>query len=58
MTKEELNTTLQSAINCHSLKQVIETLIDISSLAAENYIDWGWENDRALLLAIVDHVKN
>jgi hypothetical protein len=58
MTKEELNATLQDAINYHSLKGVIEVLIDISSLACENYIEWGWENDRALLKAIVDHVKN
>ena len=58
MTKEELNSTLQSAINQHSLKAVIEVLIDISALASENYIEWGWENDRALLKAIVDHVKN
>jgi hypothetical protein len=58
MTKEELNNTLQSAINQHSLKTVISVLIDISSLASENYIEWGWESDRALLKAIVDHVKN
>jgi hypothetical protein len=58
MTKEELNNTLQDAINQHSLKTVIEVLIDISSLACENYIEWGWENDRALLKAIVDHINN
>ena len=58
MTKEKLNNTLQDAINQHSLKTVIEVLIDISSLACENYIEWGWENIRALLKAIVDHVKN
>jgi hypothetical protein len=58
MTKEELNNTLQSAINQHSLKTVIEVLIDITSIASENYIEWGWENDRALLKAIVDRVKN
>jgi hypothetical protein len=46
MTKEELSYTLQDAINQHSLKTVIEVLIDISSLAYENYIEWGWENDR------------
>ena len=58
MTKEELNNTLQDAINQHSLKTVMLVLIDISSLACENCIEWGWENDRALLKAIVDHVKN
>ena len=58
MTEEELNSTLQSAINQHSLKTVVSMLIDISALASENYIEWGWENDRALLKAIVDYINN
>jgi hypothetical protein len=58
MSKEELSNTLQDAINQHSLKTVVSILIDISSLACENYIEWGWESDRALLKAIVDYVKN
>jgi hypothetical protein len=58
MTKEELNNTLQDAINQHSLKTVLELLIDISALASENYIEWGWESDRALMKAIVDYIKN
>lgn len=58
MTKQELNDTLHDAINQHGLKTVVYILIDISSLACENYIEWGWENDRALLKAIVDYIKN
>jgi hypothetical protein len=58
MTKEELNNTLQDAINQHSLKTVVSVLVDISSLACENNPEWGWENDRALLKAIVDYIKN
>jgi GGDEF domain-containing protein len=58
MTQDELNNTLQDAINQHSLKTVMLVLIDISSLASENNPEWGWESDRALLKAIVDHVKN
>lgn len=58
MTKEELNNTLQDAINQHSLKTVMLVLIDISSLASENYIEWGWENDRQALRSIVEMIKN
>jgi hypothetical protein len=58
MNKSELKDTLADAINQGSLKEIIETLIDITTTAAENNPGWEWETDRALLLSVRDLIKN
>lgn len=58
MNKSELKETLADAINQGSLKEIIETLIDITTTAAENNPCWEWETDRALLLTVRDLIKN